>query len=156
MRGTSVAVVPLHRPQAHACAKEEPVMATQRDILSLLHEDHEKVAILLEELTSIRDDDAQQRRQPFDELKRNLLSHAEAEEAVFYDALLDSEETEDLAQDAIDEHTVVKQPLGELDAIGFDSDDGSGKPVGVMRTSSITSRGGGRDVRRSTRLVRRR
>ena len=52
----------------------------------------------------------------FKQIKSELDLHTHIEEAIFYPALEKANETRDLTLEAYEEHKVVKDLLGELDA----------------------------------------
>ena len=62
------------------------------------------------------------RQNQFDEMRRELLAHAKAEEAEFYPVLRNAEETRDLAEDAIDDHARIEDLLDRLSEMDVDSE----------------------------------
>ncbi len=85
------------------------------DVYRLLHEDHRKVASLLEELESTTERVVRSREHLFANLMMELSVHAEAEERCFYSRLEDAEQTRDLTLEALEEHKAAKRLLSELD-----------------------------------------
>ena len=89
------------------------------DIYALLKQDHEQVKQLFVRLEGT--EDAQERDKLFQELRRELLLHKEAEERIFYAALSNLPEISDRIEEAMEEHVDVEELLEELD--GLDSED---------------------------------
>ncbi len=84
-------------------------------IYSYLKKDHEKVAILFEDIIKTSSD--AKRDTLFIELKKELIVHADAEHATFYKSLKKHEETKELAMHADKEHAEVKAYLSKLSEI---------------------------------------
>lgn len=98
-----------------------PAMTEANDdptIYEILHEQHLEVSELLEELQS--EQDVAQREELFAEIAYQLERHARAEEAVFYDLLLQDDRTRPLAEHATEDHGEVRRLLAELDAMAAD------------------------------------
>lgn len=90
-------------------------------IYEVIRDDHEDVSDLLEDLAN--EEDAERRAELFEELRDELERHARAEEAVFYDVLLQREDTKGMAREAIREHAEIRRLLAELDDISERADD---------------------------------
>ena len=78
------------------------------DIRSLLHEDHEQISALTEEMSS--DESRQKRVRAFDQLKPLLTAHARAEEQAVYVPLIDLRGSADSRADGNEgfvEHSLV-------------------------------------------------
>lgn len=80
----------------------------------LLKQDHKKVAGILEQLSGTTERALKTRDELFSKLNTELDLHARIEEKVLYPALKELEETRDIANEAIEEHRVVKRLLKEL------------------------------------------
>lgn len=83
------------------------------DPFTLLHNDHEKVSELFQRIQSSHS--STERQDLFQELKNELLVHAEVEEEYFYPVLEKKEEDLEMEEHAIDEHSQVKQKLEEIE-----------------------------------------
>lgn len=85
------------------------------DILDKLHTEHEKVKGLLSQM--VDSEDAQERKELFEEFKDALVRHARAEEKVMYDPMiaLDEEEPEEQGDEGYIEHELVDVMLKKLD-----------------------------------------
>lgn len=84
-------------------------------IYEVIRQEHEEVADMLDALAS--EEDVEQREESLAELREALERHARAEEAVFYDVLMQhDEETRALARDAEKDHSEVRRLLAVLDA----------------------------------------
>src|SRR5690242_4844443 len=83
----------------------------------LLHQDHEKVKNLFEQLEATGEDEAARRERLFATLFRELELHAEAEERYFYGRLRVNDTARETVLESYDEHKGMKRMLGELDAM---------------------------------------
>lgn len=81
----------------------------------LLKQDHEKAAGILKQLSETTERAAKAREHLFAKLYSELDTHARIEEQIFYPALKQSEETREIANEAVEEHRIVKRLLKELD-----------------------------------------
>ncbi|MDQ3172711.1 MAG: hemerythrin domain-containing protein [Acidobacteriota bacterium] len=86
------------------------------DAFKLLKSDHEKVAGILEKLEGTTERALKTREELFTQLKTELDIHAGIEEKIFYPVLEKAEESRDITLEAFEEHRLVKQLLGELEA----------------------------------------
>jgi len=94
---------------------------------TLLKADHEKVAGMLETVEKTTERALKGREEIFARLKEELDLHAAIEEEIFYSALEDAEETREITLEAYEEHRLVKQLLGELEAAPKDSEEWTAK-----------------------------
>lgn len=90
------------------------------NIYNYLKKDHALVAQLFEQIIS--EESSVKRSKLFEELKENLILHAETEHKTFYKALKAFEETKDLIKHADKEHTEVKDYLAQISEISLDDD----------------------------------
>ena len=97
------------------------------DAFALLKADHEKVAGMLETIENTTDRALKGREEVFAQLKEELDLHARIEEEIFYPALEEMEETREIALEAYEEHLLVKQLLGELQAEPKDTEEWTAK-----------------------------
>lgn len=81
---------------------------------TLLKTDHKKVADIMEKIDSTTERGVKTREKLFTQLKTELDAHARIEETIFYPELEKADETHDITLEAIEEHRLVKQLLGEL------------------------------------------
>jgi hemerythrin superfamily protein len=88
--------------------------------LELLKEDHHKVKELFQQAEST--EDQKEKRRIFDEIQSELETHASIEEEVFYPAMQEHEELEDMVLESIEEHKQVKTLLREMDNLKSDSE----------------------------------
>ena len=84
---------------------------------TLLKGDHKKVAGILEKIDATTERGVKTREELFTQLKTELDVHARIEETIFYPALENADETRDITLEAFEEHRLVKQLLGELEAM---------------------------------------
>lgn len=89
---------------------------------TLLKEDHQKVAGILEKLDDTTERGVKTREELFAQLKSELDIHAEIEETIFYPELEKHDETRDITLEGIEEHRIVKELLAELDALAKDDE----------------------------------
>ncbi|MBA2524390.1 MAG: hemerythrin domain-containing protein [Pyrinomonadaceae bacterium] len=97
------------------------------DAFKLLKSDHEKVAGILEKLEGTTERALKTREELFTQLKTELDIHAGIEEKIFYPVLEKAEESRDITLEAFEEHRLVKQLLGELEAEAKDDEKWTAK-----------------------------
>lgn len=102
------------------------------EIYQLLRLDHQNVIELFEELERTPARPAKARSDVYEELRRELLSHAQAEQEVFYTALLDRVEDRDLVLEAFEEHGVVERMFKDIDACPMNDEKWLAK-INVLR-----------------------
>lgn len=81
---------------------------------TLLKDDHEKVAGILEKIDGTTERATKGREELFTQLKKELDVHTRIEEEILYPALEEFEETRAISLEAYEEHALVKQLLEEL------------------------------------------
>jgi hemerythrin superfamily protein len=91
------------------------------DPFELLISDHRKVSELFEQIEN--DDDLSIQENTFARIKQELTVHAEIEETYLYPLVRQYEETEEMTDEALEEHQEVKQLLMELDEISPTHED---------------------------------
>ena len=89
------------------------------DIYSLIKKDHQEVAHLFRRLKAA-EGFAETSEQLFAQLREELELHAHAEERVWYPALREAEGTQELVEEALDDHALVQDLLEELAASRMD------------------------------------
>jgi iron-sulfur cluster repair protein YtfE (RIC family) len=94
---------------------------------TLLKQDHEKVAGLLEKIDETTERALKGRDELFTRLKQELDLHAMVEEEIFYPALEETEEAREITLEAYEEHRLVKQLLAELDSEPKDTEEWTAK-----------------------------
>ena len=89
------------------------------DATELLKEDHETVRDLLKKYEAAGDRAYQTKKGLFEEIKDELEIHSKIEEKIFYPAVkkLRSADAEEIVDEAIEEHAIVKRLLEELDGL---------------------------------------
>ncbi len=97
------------------------------DAIAMLKADHEKVDGLFSQLEETTERAEKTREELFTKLKQELDLHAHVEEAIFYPALKQAEETREITLEAFQEHHVVKVLLRELDAMPVTSETWTAK-----------------------------
>ena len=95
-----------------------------RKATSLLKEDHQAVKKLFQEYQKIEGAEGRGREAIFDRIKTLLTIHAQIEEEIFYPAVRQEVAgTEDLVEESVEEHNVVKSLLRELAAMSADDEE---------------------------------
>ena len=94
---------------------------------TLLKDDHERVAGLLEKIDATTERAVKGREELFTQLKNELDIHARIEEEVLYPALEEYEETRAISLEAYEEHALVKQLLEELASAPKDDEQWTAK-----------------------------
>jgi hemerythrin superfamily protein len=82
-------------------------------IYDALKKDHEKVKSLLNQLLLL-DDKSENRSELIDEIRDELIPHARAEEAVFYNSLRSTDAAKDIIMHAYGEHVEAEAMLKTL------------------------------------------
>ena len=84
--------------------------------LTLLKADHDKVKGLLNELESTTERGVKTRTELFATIKGELTVHEGIEEEIFYPALKEHPKAKDIVLEGYEEHHVVDEIMGELEA----------------------------------------
>lgn len=93
----------------------------------LLKKDHEKVSGLFKQLEETTERAVKTREELFAKLKEELDIHARIEETIFYPAIKEAKETHEITLEAIEEHNVVRQLLGELESLSVSDETWTAK-----------------------------
>ena len=104
------------------------------DALSLLKADHDKVKKMLTEGEETTERAEKTRTELFDKLKGELMIHERIEEEIFYPALKSHPKAKDLVLEGYEEHHVVDEIMGELEATDV-TDETWGAKFKVMKES---------------------
>jgi hemerythrin superfamily protein len=106
-------------------AKKPAVTATgDGAVFVTLKEEHAAVNELMTRLARTRADDvgqSERRRELFEKIRTDLLTHASAEETTFYARLKSRPETSSLIDESIGEHQSMEDLIEELTRLGTDS-----------------------------------
>lgn len=102
-------------------------------IYQVIRDQHRAVAELLAELAA--EQDVARGEQLFSQVRDALERHARAEEAVFYDILIQQDaEGKALAKDAERDHSQVRRLLAELEVMRVDHADWAAKVEALTRS----------------------
>jgi hemerythrin superfamily protein len=84
--------------------------------MQLLKQDHRTVKELFAEYAKLGDGDVEEKDRLWQQINEELTIHAEIEERLFYPAVRDvkTDEAEDIVNEAVEEHHVVKTLLEEM------------------------------------------
>jgi hemerythrin superfamily protein len=91
------------------------------DIYSLMKKDHQEVASLFRRLQAA-EGFSETSEQLFAQLREEIELHTHAEEHVFYPALREAEGTQELVEEALNDHELVQDLLDELAASRMDDE----------------------------------
>jgi hemerythrin-like domain-containing protein len=86
-------------------------------IYSTLSKEHGKVSGLMSRLAATDSDEVERRQELFDEIKDELTTHSEIEDAVFYTELASHPQLAEKIAHAREEHEEIETLLEELDAM---------------------------------------
>jgi len=100
--------------------------------ISLLKADHDKVKKMLDEGESTTERGVKTRTELLAELKAELTIHERIEEEIFYPALKSHPKAADIVLEAYEEHHVVDEIMGELEATDV-TDETWGAKFKVMK-----------------------
>jgi hemerythrin-like domain-containing protein len=92
------------------------------DAIALLKEDHRKLLGLLEELEPTTERAEKTRQELFGRIKDELTVHEIIEEEIFYPTLKQHPKARDIVLEGYEEHHVVDEIMGELDALPVDDE----------------------------------
>jgi hemerythrin superfamily protein len=96
-------------------------MVNDKDVFELLRADHAKVSDLFTQIKSTEDPTRKQRL--FEQIRQELEVHSTAEEQAIYPKLRAEEVTEDLAEDAEEEHAEIRSCLETLQGLDSEEDN---------------------------------
>ena len=86
------------------------------DAIALLKADHDKVKKMLADGEETTERAEKTRTELFDRLKSEMLIHEQIEEEIFYPALKSHPKARDIVLEGYEEHHVVDEIMGELEA----------------------------------------
>ena len=102
------------------------------DAIALLKADHDKVKKLLTDGEETTERAEKTRAELFDTLKSEMLIHERIEEEIFYPALKSHPKARDIVLEGYEEHHVVDEIMGELEATDV-TDEAWGAKFKVMK-----------------------
>ena len=100
--------------------------------LTLLEDDHKKMRRLLDELESTTERGVKTREELYSTIKGELTIHELIEEEIFYPALKSHPKAKDIVLEGYEEHHVVDEIMGELEATDV-TDEAWGAKFKVMK-----------------------
>ncbi|MCV0403581.1 MAG: hemerythrin domain-containing protein [Chloroflexi bacterium] len=95
--------------------------------IDLLKADHDKVKKMLAEGEETTERAEKTRTELFADLKAEMLIHERIEEKIFYPALKEHPKARDIALEGYEEHHVVDEIMGELEAVPVTDETWSAK-----------------------------
>ena len=102
------------------------------DAISLLKADHDKVKKILSDGEETTERDEATRTDLFAKIKAEMLIHERIEEEIFYPALKSHPKAKDIVLEGYEEHHVVDEIMGELEALPV-TDETWGAKFKVMK-----------------------
>ena len=102
------------------------------DAIALLKADHDKVKKMLADGEETTERAEKTRTELFDKLKSEMLIHERIEEEIFYPALKSHPKARDIVLEGYEEHHVVDEIMGELEATDV-TDETWGAKFKVMK-----------------------
>jgi iron-sulfur cluster repair protein YtfE (RIC family) len=103
--------------------------------IDLVQDDHARFRKLLDELDKTTEKGIKTREQGFARLKREVVSHEQMEEQIFYPALREARrKAEDIVLEGIEEHHVANLIVEELSSLPAD-DEAWGAKMSVLKES---------------------
>jgi hemerythrin superfamily protein len=100
------------------------------DIYSLIKKDHQEVASLFRRLKAA-EGFSETSEQLFAQLREELELHAHVEERVWYAAFREAEGTQELVEEALEDHALVQNLVDELVVLGLDDEAWNEKLEGL-------------------------
>ncbi|MGH7288009.1 MAG: hemerythrin domain-containing protein, partial [Myxococcota bacterium] len=101
------------------------------NIYQLLEKDHDTVRKLLEQIEKASTHARKPRETLFSTLRSELLAHLQAEQEVFYGALLQRLDDQDLLLAAFEEHPLVAQLIKDVESCAAEEQRWKDKLVGL-------------------------
>ena len=92
------------------------------DAITLLKNDHEKLLGLLEQREATTERAEKTRPELFGRIKEELTVHEIVEEEIFYPTLKQHPKAKEIVLEGYEEHHVVDELMGELDALAVDDE----------------------------------
>jgi len=96
--------------------------SSERNILDLLKQDHEKARYLFDRIEKSHKKEPAALQKLFAELEEELEVHMEGEERFFYSALEQHEEARDKVLEGYEEHQVAKTLIGTFSSLATDDE----------------------------------
>lgn len=89
-----------------------PMPRAGRDILDIIHDDHQKIDALFGRYAEAVD--AAEKLRIVQQIYRDLLPHAQAEEEIFYPAIAEAGSVDDAVDEALCEHAAARKTLQSI------------------------------------------
>ncbi len=134
LAATAVAGPALAQTQGSGGAATGPSRATAAggQPFADLIQDHRQISQMLQKMATLTD--SQERQRDVKQLKTLLTAHAVAEENALYPALQTIADSEEEAQEAYEEHALMKVHLFEVEMAAMTGEDWEGKVKQLTRT----------------------
>jgi hemerythrin superfamily protein len=112
----------LYQSKERTMAKKSPDVSKSQNAIELLKSDHKQVMQLFSDFEKMEKDDQDAKQELVEKICNQLSIHAEIEEELFYPALRDVLEEQDLLDEAQVEHDMAKQLIDDLESMDPDED----------------------------------
>jgi hemerythrin superfamily protein len=93
------------------------------NVFEVLKQDHQKAREIFSKIAATSNGAKKTREQLFQQLKRELLAHAHAEEKHFYPMLKNKEQVGDMIKEGISEHHEVEKKLKDIEKMSMETDE---------------------------------
>lgn len=104
-------------------AQRKPAQAErQQDAISLLTEDHQQVKKMFQQFDKLREDEEDEKEALARKICAALTAHATVEEEIFYPAVREAIDDDDLMDEADVEHASAKELIAQIEAASADDD----------------------------------
>lgn len=103
------------KPKSKAARKTARTAAKPADAIKLLKDDHKEVKTYFKQYEALEDDS--EKRALADKICTALIIHAQIEEEIFYPAVREAIDDDDLLDEAEVEHASAKQLIAEIQAM---------------------------------------
>lgn len=91
------------------------IKGSYMEIYEILHKDHEKIKLLLNDLINL-DEDSEKKHVLIAQVRDELIPHSRAEETVFYNSLREMDQAKDIIMHSYKEHIKAEALLKTLQA----------------------------------------
>lgn len=88
--------------------------STRTDAIAMLRADHAKVTKMFKEFERLDDDEAEEKAELVNQICTELTVHTQIEEEIFYPAVREAIEEDDLMDEALVEHASAKELISQL------------------------------------------
>ena len=106
-----------NRSQGASSSRNKERQQASRNAFDVLEEDHREVEEWFDEYDELKDSDEDRKADLAEKICLALKVHAQIEEEIFYPRAREASEDNDLIDEALVEHSTVKNLIGEIEAM---------------------------------------